>query len=212
MTKIKICGLRRPEDIEMVNEYRPDYCGFIINFPKSHRSISPEQVRALVKGLDRENIVPVGVFVDEDIHTVASLLNEGIIDMAQLHGSEDEEYIKALRQLTDKEIIKAFAVRDRKSLEAAAKSSADYILLDQGQGSGETFDWSVLKGADAREVFGGDGTPGRRWFLAGGINAENAANAIESFRPFALDISSAVETDKFKDPAKVKEIIQLVHR
>ena len=210
MTKIKICGLKRPEDIEMINKYRPDYCGFIINFPKSHRSLSPEQVRSLAAGVDREYIKTVGVFVDEPIENVAALLNDGTLDMAQLHGSESEGYIEILKKQTDKKIIKAFAVKDCRTLEAAAKSSADYILLDQGQGSGQSFDWSILGSESAKEISGPDGFPERDWFLAGGLNCGNIAEAIRRFHPFAVDLSSAVETDKFKDERKVCDIISLV--
>ena len=201
MTKIKICGLRRYEDIEMVNRLRPDYCGFIINFPKSRRSLSPEKVMELSRDLDRKSTVPVGVVVDIPASLAASYLNDGIVDMIQLHGSESEDYIRQLKKLTEKPVIKAFRITCREDIEAAEKSCADYILLDQGQGGGETFDWSYLAG----------GCPvGRKWFLAGGLNEHNIAEAAARFRPYAVDLSSAVETDGFKDFEKVKKVIDLV--
>ena len=96
MTKIKICGLFRPCDVDYVNEARPDWCGFIVNFPKSHRNRTPDQVRTLRARLDPA-VIPVGVFVDRPVGEVAGLLNDGTITVAQLHGHEDEDYLAALR-------------------------------------------------------------------------------------------------------------------
>ena len=104
--KIKICGLRRPEDIEAVNFFQPDYVGFIVEFPKSFRSVTAEELNGLTAKLDK-NITAVGVFVNAPEELPAQLLNEGIIGMAQLHGQEDEEYIRRLRKLTKKPLIKA---------------------------------------------------------------------------------------------------------
>lgn len=202
MTKIKICGLKRPEDIEIVNELKPDYCGFIIDFPKSHRSISPEQVKALTAKLDRSRIQVVGVFVNAPGKQVADLLNSGVIDMAQLHGDESEAYITRLRYMTDKKIIKAFRVKGDADLRLASVSGADHILLDAGQGSGNGFEWSLLDGAGWLKE--------KEWFLAGGLNEENISQAIRKYHPFAVDLSSSVETDKVKDREKVARIIELV--
>lgn len=204
MTKVKICGLKRDEDIDIVNGFKPDFCGFIIDFPKSHRSLSPDRVRSLVNGLDRNNITPVGVFVNADIELPASLLNDRVIEIAQLHGDEDEEYIKDLKRMTGKQVIRAFKVKSRSDLEQAASSCADYVLLDRGQGSGETFDWNILE--NSAEL------AGRRWFLAGGLAEDNIAEAISAFRPFGVDLSSSVETDRFKDRKKVKRIIDIIRR
>ena len=210
MSKIKICGLKRPEDIRMVNELLPDFCGFIIDFPKSHRSRTPDEVRQLVKGLDRAHVVPVGVFVNAPVETVAALLQDGTIAMAQLHGSEDNPYIRQLRTLTDRPIIKAYAVKTPETLREAAGSIADYVLLDQGKGSGMTFDWSSFGTPAAREIFGPTGTPKGDWFLAGGLNHENIAEAIRRFSPYAVDLSSAVESDGVKDYEKTRRIIETV--
>lgn len=207
-TKIKICGLKSIDDIFMVNELKPDFCGFIINFPKSHRSRSPEEVTELVRNLNRDTVIPVGVFVNEDVSIVARLINDGVIAMAQLHGNEDEEYIQRLRGLIDNsegydgKIIKAFQIKTSEDILKAVKSSADFVLLDQGQGCGETFDWSLINAEDIK----------RDWFLAGGINDNNVRNAIERFAPFAVDLSSAVETDNKKDFEKVKKIIDIVRK
>ena len=197
MTKIKICGLYRPEDIEYVNHAQPDWCGFVINFPKSHRSVTPDQVRQLRAGLSR-HIRPVGVFVDQPPEEVAALLNDGTLAAAQLHGHEDEGYIARLCSLTrghpmwpGYEIWKAFKVRSQADLDAANASSADMVLLDNGYGTGETFDWSLAGGVK------------RPFLLAGGLTPENIPDAIEQLHPYGLDISSGVETDKKKDLSKI---------
>ena len=132
-TKIKICGLRRREDILAVNEAKPDYCGFIIEFPSSFRSVTADEVRELVKELDPE-IRPVGVFVNAPMELVRTLLDDGTLALAQLHGQEDESYIRELKTYTDKLIIKAFSIKTAEDIEKALQSPADYILLDQGGG------------------------------------------------------------------------------
>ena len=144
MSRIKICGLRRPEDIAAVNEARPDYCGFIVEYPKSRRSIDRTTLRELVRGL-REKIVPVGVFVNATKELVAELLEEGTIQIAQLHGQESQEYIQELKVLTEKPLIQAFSIKSKEDVERARESVADYILLDQGSGgTGKVFDWSLV--------------------------------------------------------------------
>ena len=191
MTKIKICGLYRPQDIEYVNAARPDWCGFIINFPKSHRNLAPDQVRALRAGLD-SGITPVGVFVDSPVEDAAALLNDGAISVAQLHGHEDDTYIARLRELAPGcTVWKAFKVRADADLAAANASAADMVLLDNGYGTGAAFDWSLTQGMT------------RPYILAGGLTPENIPGAIARLRPWGLDISSGVETDKKKDPTKI---------
>ena len=125
-TKIKICGLRRREDILAVNEANPDYCGFIVEFPKSFRSVTADEVRELVKNLSPE-IQPVGVFVNAAMELVRSLLDDGTLAMAQLHGQEDESYIAELKAHTDKPVIKAFSIKKADDMENALQSPADYI-------------------------------------------------------------------------------------
>ena len=197
MTKIKICGLYRPEDIDYVNRAEPDWCGFVINFPKSHRSVTPDQARKLRAGLSR-HVRPVGVFVDQPAEEVAALLNDGTLAAAQLHGPEDEGYIAKLRSLTQGhpmwsgyEIWKAFKVRSQADLDAANASTADMVLLDNGYGTGESFDWSLAGGVK------------RPFLLAGGLTPENIPQAMKQLHPYGLDISSGVETDKKKDLNKI---------
>lgn len=195
MTRIKICGLSRPQDVAYVNQAKPDWCGFVVNFPKSRRSVTPDQLRALRWALDPA-VVPVGVFVDQPVEVVTDLLNRGIISIAQLHGSEDEDYTAALRAAAPgREIWKAFQVRGPAELERAAAFPADRILLDSGQGSGKPFDWSLLKHVS------------RPYLLAGGLDPENLSAAIRTLHPFGVDLSSGVETDGLKDFAKIQAAV-----
>ena len=144
-------------------------------------------------------IQAVGVFVKEDPETVVHLLEDGVIDVAQLHGGESEAYIRTLRQHTHKPIMQAFRVDTPADLEKAQASSADYILLDSGDGgTGETFDWSLLAGAT------------RPYFLAGGLDPENVGGAVEKLKPYAVDVSSGIETDGKKDPEKMKNFVRAV--
>lgn len=201
MTKIKICGLKRYEDISYVNESLPDYVGFV--FARSRRQVTREQALKLREGL-MDGIIPVGVFVNESVDVVAGLVNDGIIDMAQLHGDESEEYINELRaKLKRGGIIKAVRVKDESDVISAGYSTADYILFDtysKGEygGTGMTFAWSVLKNFE------------RPYFLAGGISSENVEEAVKSMSPYAVDVSSAVETDGIKDRDKIADIIKKV--
>ena len=170
-TRIKICGLTRLEDIDAVNELKPEYVGFV--FAKSRRQITKEHAVTLRRYLDPE-IQAVGVFVNELPAIVAGYLEGG-------------------------ELIKAFSIKTREDVEKAKKSSADYILLDHGKGgTGESFDWSLIRNMD------------RPYFLAGGLNAENVEQAILQTHPFAVDISSGVETDGVKDPKKITECIRRI--
>lgn len=199
-TKIKICGLKCPEDIAYVNEVKPDYCGFIIEFPKSSRNVTGDQVRILIAELDK-NIIPVGVFVNAAPERVEELLLDGTIRIAQLHGQEDDDYIRRIQKNTGSQVIKAFSVKAAQDIELALKSPADYILLDQGGGgTGQTFDWSLIP-----EIK-------RPFFLAGGLGADNLEQAVDTIRPYAVDLSSSVETDGVKDRSKILEAVSLVHK
>ena len=197
--KIKLCGLSRPVDIDYVNQAKPDYCGFIVNFPKSRRNVTPEQVRALTARLSGD-IIPVGVFVDESVETVAGLLEDGTIAVAQLHGHEDEAYLAALRKLTAKPIWQAFQIRSAADLERAKSSTANLVLLDSGQGSGVTLDWRIL--ADFPRPF----------VLAGGLTAENIPTAVQQVKPYAVDLSSGVETEGYKDYEKMLAAVAAVKK
>lgn len=200
MTRVKICGLSRPQDVAYVNQARPDWCGFVVNFPKSRRSVTPEALRTLRRELDRR-VVPVGVFVDQPVEAVAGLLNDGTITAAQLHGHEDERYVAALRAMAPgKEIWKAFVVRGETDLAAAAAFPADRVLLDSGRGAGKTFDWSLLKNFP------------RPYLLAGGLTPDNVARAVADLGPYGVDVSSGVETDGYKDREKMAAFVAAVRR
>lgn len=196
MTRIKICGLSRECDVEYVNELMPEYIGYVF-WEKSRRYVMPEQAAKLTGKLEK-TIVPVGVFVDADAGFAVGLANEGIIRMIQLHGHEDEKYIQTLRSLTDVPVIKAYKVRSSEDVQLANASPADYVLLDNGYGTGQVFDWRYVKEAK------------RPFFLAGGINTDNVAQILRDMKPCAVDISSGVETDGYKDYDKMKAFVKAV--
>lgn len=200
MTRIKMCGLTREEDVIAANEILPDYIGFVF-WPDSSRYITPERAVELNENLD-EDITNVGVFVDAPVRFVAALLNEDLIDIAQLHGQEDDAYIAALRQALrapdEKAIMKAFVVKGAEDVQAARETAADMVLLDAGLGGGEPFDWSLLDGFD------------RPYFLAGGLDAGNVAEALDRTGAAYVDTSSGIETDGKKDPEKMRAFAQAV--
>ena len=189
MTKIKFCGLTGDCDIDAANELRPEYVGFVFA-PKSKRYVTPERAAELKSRLEA-GIKAVGVFVNDDLYHVAELLNRGVIDIAQLHGSEDEEYIGHLRQLTGKPIIRAFRIKTAEDIAEEEKCTADHVLLDSGAGTGAAFDWTLIKNMK------------RPYFLAGGLSPDNVENAVEQLSPYAVDVSSGIETDGVKDKAKM---------
>lgn len=198
MTKIKLCGLSRPCDIEAANALKPEYIGFVFA-AKSKRYVTPEKAKEL-KNLLSPEIKAVGVFVKESPKTVALLLNHGMIDMAQLHGGEDEDYIKQLRKLTDKPIIKAFCIETESDIAVAKGSTADYILLDSGAGTGTVFDWNLIQSIK------------RPYFLAGGLDLANVGNAVKQWNPYAVDVSSGIETNGWKDKYKMAEFVAAVRK
>ena len=198
MTKIKLCGLSRPCDIEAANQLKPDYIGFVFA-PKSKRYVTYRKAAELKSRLSPE-IKAVGVFVNECPQETVKLLKNGIIDMVQLHGGEAEDDIARLRRLTDRPIIKAFRIETAYDIKAANQSTADYILLDSGAGTGTVFDWSLVNSI------------GRPYFLAGGLDADNVADAVKALRPFAVDVSSGIETDGLKDKAKLAAFIAAVRK
>ncbi|MEE1319134.1 MAG: phosphoribosylanthranilate isomerase [Ruminococcus sp.] len=199
MTKIKLCGLTRLCDIEVANELKPEYIGFVFA-PKSRRYVTCEKATELKNQL-HSDIKAVGVFVNENVKTVAKFLNNDIIDIAQLHGNEDESYIARLRKLSDKPIIKAFRIDSEQDIAKAENSSADFVLLDSGNGgTGTVFDWKLLQNIS------------RPYFLAGGLDNSNIRTAIKTVTPYAVDVSSGLETDGFKDRNKMTEFVDIVRK
>ena len=199
MAKIKICGLKRLEDVEIVNKYKPDFVGFV--FADSKRKVTPNLARQMKQNLD-DSIQSVGVFVDAAIDEILEIHEQGIIDMAQLHGSESDEYIEELRQKSNCQlkIINAIEMDDEKDLLEYDNSTADYLLLDSGKGSGKTFDWRLIR-QDLKKEF----------FLAGGLNYQNISQAINEFDPYAIDLSSSVETNGYKDELKIKKVMEAMN-
>jgi len=195
--KIKFCGLFREEDIEYVNKLNPDYIGFV--FAKSKRQITEEKAIDLKNKL-KSNIKVVGVFVDEDIEKIIDLLSNGVIDIAQLHGNEREEDIKNIKNKSKKQVIKAIRVTTSEDIESWKNSCADFLLLDNGQGTGKTFDWNNIKNLN------------RPFFLAGGLSIDNIKEAIEKVSPMAIDISSGIESNGVKDYEKMKEVMKILER
>lgn len=198
MTKTKLCGLSRPEDIAAANALKPDFVGFV--FAASRRQVTPEAALRLRRLLDPA-IPAVGVFVDEAPDRVADLLNRGVIQIAQLHGREGEEDLARLRTLAPgRPLWQAFRLRQPEDAAPANASSADSILLDSGRGSGEAFDWALLSAIR------------RPYFLAGGLGPETVADALCTLRPYGVDVSSGVETDHKKDAEKMAAFVAAVRK
>lgn len=188
MVKIKFCGLKRLCDIAWANELHPDYAGFV--FAGKKRRVDDKQAAFLRRALDPE-IAAVGVFVDEDPTHIEALVLAGTIQIVQLHGQEDDAYIAALRQHLCVPIIKAFSIAGPADIVRAQHSTADYVLLDHGAGgTGKTFDWTWVSNIK------------RPYFLAGGLTPNNAAQAA-ALQPYALDVSSGIETNGVKDKEKM---------
>ncbi len=196
MTRIKLCGLSRMEDIETANQLRPDYAGFVFA-PGSPRQVTPSQAVRLKSALD-PSIKAVGVFVDEDPENVARLLAAGIIDLAQLHGRESTGCLRMLMAFSGRSIIQAFRIKGAEDLARAKESAADHLLLDAGAGDGTAFDWTLLRGFP------------RPYLLAGGLTPENVADAVRTLRPWGVDVSSGIETKGRKDPKKMEAFVTAV--
>ncbi|MCL2157013.1 MAG: phosphoribosylanthranilate isomerase [Methanobrevibacter sp.] len=192
-TKIKICGLRREEDIAIVNKFKPDFVGFV--FAESKRRINFNQAIQLKKNL-KCDILVVGVFVDADIQDITYLIENKVIDLVQLHGNEDEEYINNLKEFDESiKIIKAVLVKNEDDIKKWEESNADYILLDSGKGTGKTFDWDLI------------GNIKKPFFIAGGIDSKNIDEAVK-FNPFGVDLSSGAEENGFKSQKKIANIMK----
>lgn len=212
MQKIKLCGMMKPCDIEYANRVKPDFVGFI--FANTRRKISAAQAKQFREALDAE-IPAVGVFVNEDISVITSLVQNGCIDLIQLHGEEDADYIRRLREVCDVPVIKAVKVQTVEQIRQAAALPVDYLLLDTYRkgvlgGTGEAFDWELLREA---KIVAGDTAEGelfgKPYFLAGGLHAGNLREAA-ALGSYGLDVSSGIETDGSKDFTKMVEVMKLL--
>ena len=209
--KLKICGITKEEEIPIINKVKPDYVGFV--FAKSKRQIDDRQA-AKLKSMLVPGIQTVGVFVDELPERIISLLDRRIIDIAQLHGNEDEDTITYIKNETGKPVIKAVIIGDLKdesgksdefvgrstTVERWCATSADYLLLDSGKGSGKTFDWCSIDWDRIKETVG-------NIFLAGGINPDNVADAVSKVHPYCIDVSSGVELNGMKNEELIAELV-----
>lgn len=203
--KIKTCGLFREEDINYANELKPDYIGFV--FAESKRKVGVEKAYNLKNKLDKE-IKSVGVFVNDNLDFILNLIREKIIDIIQLHGNEDNDFLDNLKTKTNAKIIKFIPVENADSILNSLNIFSDFILLDNLKGGvGKTFNWNYLKEAFELnkkfiEVFN------KKYFLAGGLNKENINEALK-FNPYCVDLSGGLETNGVKDFEKMKYIINI---
>ena len=193
MTRVKLCGMMRPEDVQAAAALHPDYVGFILS-AGFRRSISRERFLAMRPLLADSGAKAVGVFVDASAEEILAYAE--MLDVIQLHGKEDDAFIAEIRQRTGKPVIKAFRIASAADLDAAAKSAADLVLLDSGTGTGQTFDWSLLKDFP------------RPYLLAGGLHPENVRAAIDTLHPYGADVSSGIETDGLKDAEKMRRFVE----
>lgn len=200
MIRIKICGLRREEDVLGVNSFDINDAGFV--FAKSPRQVS-EEWAAELRGKLRPDIDAVGVFVNEAPEKIIRLVKNGVIQKVQLHGDEDRAYIQSLKQNIDCPIVKAVRVRDEDSVQRAEGLGADLLLLDTyvknvRGGSGQTFDLKHVPELDIP------------WYMAGGLTPENVADRLKERKPYGVDVSSGVETDGYKDIKKIEKFTAMV--
>lgn len=199
--KIKLCGMFRDCDIDYVNEALPDYIGFVVMFPKSHRNIDLQTALRLRKRLD-SRIKSVAVSVNAPVEQFAEFALSGAADMLQLHGNEDAEYIARLRELTSVPIIKAVIVKTAEDVRSAQNIDADFLLFDSGTGSGKTFDHSLIRRSEITKPF----------FLAGGLTPENLAQVAREVKPYAVDLSGGIEADKLKDREKILRAVDEIRK
>lgn len=200
--KIKLCGIRRPEDIRYVNEFKPDYVGFILS-QGFRRSVGLGTFCELKSYLDK-NIRTVGVFVNEPMEYIFKYYAEEL-DVIQLHGDETAEYLQELKKMVKCKIWKAVRVKNAEDIIAADKMGADHLLLDSFSaneygGTGKTANWSIINSVNIKTPF----------FLAGGLNKDNICDAVSTVKPYGIDISGGIETDGYKDKEKIENIMKLI--
>ena len=189
MTKVKICGLSTVEAVETAVLAGADYIGFV--FAESKRQVGLEQAHELAKLVTGKTKI-VGVFVSPSLEDLEQAIAQVPLDIVQIHGMFDE----ALIQKISVPVIRAIQLSDQ---EAKVTSPADFLLFDAPvAGSGRTFDWDLLKDQKIQQDF----------FIAGGLTVDNVRQARETFQPYALDVSSGVETNGRKDIEKIKAFIE----
>lgn len=203
MVKVKICGIKTLQDVEIVNRQKSDFTGFVF-YPLSKRYVSLITARSLKAKLNKK-IKSIGVFVNAPPEKIAAAAELGIINMVQLHGDETNAYIAELRKICTLPIIKAVRVREEADIKKAAFYSCEYFLFDTYStasygGTGRQFDTQLLKGVKINKPY----------FLAGGLNAGNVRSALKGLKPYAVDVSGGVETGGSKDETKINNFIKQV--
>ena len=202
MTRIKICGITNKDDALWAADLKVDALGFV--FAESPRRVRPQVVRQIVKFLP-PFISTVGVFVDEDKEKVKRIAELCGLTALQFHGEESRTYCQGFRQ----KIIKSFRVKDESVLEKAVSYKVDAYLLDtylpgRPGGTGKTFNWEI-----ARKVK----RLGVPLILSGGLNPNNVVRAISEVRPYAVDVSSGVESKEGKkDYAQLEKLVKMVRK
>lgn len=208
MTKIKICGITRFEDVDYVNKLLPDYIGFV--FAPSKRQVHINQAKKLIASLNK-NIKTVGVFVNEDCEKVKYIAKTLKLDVLQFHANEDNIYIENFKGLNIWKTIsisvadKNNIMEDQKKINTINNYPINAILMDSyikgiSGGSGTGFDWSIIKNL----------VIGKPIVLAGGLNPENITQAVKLVNPYCVDVSSGIETNEIKDFEKIKKFINKV--
>lgn len=219
MVKIKICGIKREEDVRLINMYLPDYAGFV--FAESRRRVTIKQALNLCRRLDKR-IRRVGVFVNEPEDVIIEAVKDLSLDVVQLSGDENPDYVRSLDERIKKtrswekgsvekriEIWKAIRVVDKSSLDKMRIYDVDKYLLDsytKGSfgGSGTTFNWDLIK--EELKILNSC----KNIIIAGGLNSENVKEAIKILNPYGVDVSSGVETGGVKDEGKIRDFINCV--
>lgn len=204
MSLLKVCGLYQAEDMEIANSTKPDYVGFVLFVEKSHRNITPSQLKTFSPMLN-SSIKKVGVFVNPTCQQLLEVAE--YLDVIQLHGAETVEDLEEFQALLRKEFPekkhqfwKAFTVKSKEDVEKAFDFPTSKVLLDYGKGEGKSFDWNLLKNIT------------KPYILAGGITPDNVGDAVKQFQPYMIDVSSGVETEKVKDIEKIKKLQKEIER
>lgn len=205
MMKVKICGIKREDEVEVINQFPVSYAGFI--FAKSKRQVDKDQCIRL-SSLLRTDIKKVGVFVNEPIESLLNIIRTCNLDVVQLHGDEPVDYVQKIPV----PVWKTIPVKDKSSLERA-EDYAEYvegILFETYHetlrgGTGETFDWQIFNSSDMSEV-----KSAYLKILAGGINPENAGKAKAIVSPDVLDVNSGVEVEGFKTFELINKLFEAI--
>jgi len=203
MINIKICGIKREDEVAIINQFPVSYAGFI--FAQSRRQVDANRCIELAKDL-RKDIKKVGVFVNEPIDHLLEIITTCQLDIVQLHGDETVEYIRKI----DIPVWKTIPVKDEESLQLATvyKDAVAGILFETYHeklrgGTGTTFDWNILKQIEEQQEYA--------MILAGGINPENIGQAIRHVTPDILDVNSGIEEEGFKTYNRIKKLFEEIN-